>query len=288
MANSIGLASKYTDIFDKVYKEASKTSILDAAPSQVKASANAGTFYVRSLTLVGLGDYSKTAGPPAGDTTNAWVPHTYDFDRGRKFDVDAVDDIEAMGVFGLIADEFIRRYVTPEIDATRFEVLAGAAGNTVNADLSSAANWVTALNLALNTLADAEVPDDDLLLFITATGARLVRNAAPTAATTDALDRATVIEVPQTRFYTDVTLNAGATGSAGGYTQASGAEEINFLMMDRKAAFADAKHNPTKVITPQVNQTSDSYVYHYRIYHDCFPYGNKTDGIYVHTEAAIS
>ena len=91
MANSIGLAKEYLDILDAEYKNASKTSVLDVVPALVKASPNAGTFYIRQLALVGLGDYSKTTGPPAGDVTNTWLPHTYDFDRGRKFDVDALD-----------------------------------------------------------------------------------------------------------------------------------------------------------------------------------------------------
>ena len=127
-----------------------------------------------------------------------------------------------------------------------------------------------------------------LVLFITAVVARLVRNAARDAATTGALERCQVVEIPQTRFYDAITTNAGATGSAGGYTKASGAEDLNFLMMDKGAAFVDAKHNPIKVITPALNQTTDSYVFHYRLYHDAFVYGQKTDGIYVHKDDDVS
>ena len=95
MANSIGLASKYLKVLDKVFKLGAMTSDLDVAPALVKAAEEAGTFYVQTLALVGLGDYSKTLGPPVGDVTAAWVAHTYDEDRARKFAVDAVDDIEA-------------------------------------------------------------------------------------------------------------------------------------------------------------------------------------------------
>jgi len=288
MANNIGRASKYIKLLDKVYKRGSLTSVLDVAPALVKAAEEAGTFYVQTLALVGLGDYSKTNGPPAGDVTAAWVAHTYDEDRGRKFTVDAANDLEAMGVFGNIAGEFLRRYVTPEIDAYRMATIATAAGTDVAADLSTAADWVSALNTGMNTLDEAEVPDGNKVLFITPTGSRLIRNAATTAATTDALDRCQVVEIPQARFYTAIDLNAGATGSAGGYTKNSLAENINFMIMDKGSCFADAKHTSIKTITPEVNQTSDSYVYHYRIYHDAFVYGQRVDGIYVHTSAEVS
>ena len=94
--------------------------------------------------------------------------------------------------------------------------------------------------------------------------------------------------MPQTRFYTAIDMNAGATGSAGGYTKNALAEDLNLVLMDKGAAFVDAKHTSIKVITPEVNQTSDAYVYHYRLYHDAFVYGQKVNGIYVHTSAEVS
>lgn len=286
MANAITLAKEYIALLDKAYAYGSKTSVLDVAPALVKAGANAGEFNLQRLALVGLGDYSKTDGPPVGDVTATWETHSYTYDRGRKFYVDAVDDVEAMSVFANVASEFLRRYVTAEIDAVRMAVLATAAGTKVDGDLDTAAEWVAALNTAMDTLDNYEVPEDQRILFIAAAGRRLVTNAARDAVTTDALDRCQVVTMPQGRFYTTCTTNAGATASVGGYTNAG--SKINFMVVDKSACFTDAKHTSVKVFSPEENQTSDSYAFHYRIYHDAFPYAERVNGIYVQYEAAIS
>jgi len=286
MANAITLAKEYIALLDKAYAYGAKTSVLDVAPALVKAGANAGEFNLQRLALVGLGNYSKTDGPPAGDVTATWETHSYSYDRGRKFTVDAVDDLEAMGVFANVASEFIRRYVTPEVDAVRMAVLATAATSKVDGDLDTATDWVDALNVAMNTLDDYEVPEDDRILFITGAGRRLVTNAARDAATTDALDRCTVVTIPQGRFYTTCTLDAGATASAGGFTNAG--HKINFMVVDKSSCFTDAKHTSVKVFTPEENQTSDGYMFHYRLYHDAFPYAERVNGIYVQYEDAVS
>ncbi len=285
MANAITLAKEYIAYLDKVYKLAAKTSVLDVAPQMVKAAANAGEFNVQKLALVGLGTYSKTDGPPSGDVTLTWETKTYAYDRGRKFNLDAVDEMEAMGAFGNVASEFLRTKVVPEIDAVRIARLAGTSGITsASADLADAAAWVAALNVAQNTLDDNEVPEENRALFITPTGLRLVQTAASTAAKTDVLDRAQVITMPHPRFHEEVALNSGASAAAGGF--AGYGSHINFLLMDKGAAFADAKHTSIKYFSPQENQTSDAWVFHYRIFHDCFVYENKVKGIYVHKASA--
>ena len=280
MANAITVAKEYLDILDQEYKLGSRTSVLDVAPDAVKAAANAGEFNVKKLALVGLGDYSKTDGPPIGDISVTWETHAYHYDRGRKLNLDAVDDLEAMGVFYDAASEFLRLKVTPEIDAIRMAVLAAAAGFKVEAALADAAGWVAALDEAMNVMDDNEVPEDNRILFITGRGRRLVANQVKTAAVTDALDRCTVVTMPQTRFYTGFTLDPGATANAGGYANTT--HKINFMLVDRSACFVDAKHSSIKYFTPQENQSADSYLFHYRIYHDAFAYEQRVNGIYVH------
>lgn len=285
MSNSIEAAKRYIAALDRAYKAASKSSVLDVNPAFVREADVAGTFYLPKLTLVGLGTYSTTDGFPTGDATLAWTAYTYSQDRGRKFSIDSVEDAEAASAaFGNVASEFMRMHEVPEIDAYRFATIATSAGTDASGTLSDAASVVSALNTAMDALDEAEVPDEDKVLFITAGLLRLARNAASTAATTDALDRATVVVVPQTRFYTGITVDAGATGSAGGYSK--NGVDINFILMARSAAFCDAKHVALRTFSPEQNQTADAWLYQFRVVHDCWLYDNKDNGVYVHTKAS--
>lgn len=288
MANSITTRKEYLTLLDSAFKQSSKTSILEVAPDQVREAETAGTFYIEKMTLVGLGDYSKTTGYPLGDVTLEYVPYTYSYDRGRKFQVDKVDDLEtAFSAFGKLSGEFVKQHEVPEVDAVRIAELVSNAGTSVSAELTSASDVVSALNTAGNTLDSAEVPDDDWVLFIQPHYLRMVKTQASTAATTDVIDRATVITVPKGRMYNVITLDDGSSSSSGGYSPANGAVSVNFVLCSRSAVFADVKHQSLKVISPDDNQTSDAWLFMYRVYHDLFVYDNKADGVYAHLDTDI-
>ena len=53
----------------------------------------------------------------------------FNYDRGRKFSVDAMDNEETAGLaFGKLASEFIRTKAVPEMDAVRFASYAAING----------------------------------------------------------------------------------------------------------------------------------------------------------------
>ena len=91
-----------------------------------------------------------------------------------------------------------------------------------------------------------------------------------------------IVEVPQTRFYTDITLNSGA--DAWGFTKGSTAKDINFVALSKSAVVQATKMALPKVFDPDTNQSKDAWLFQYRLYHDCFAYENKVKGIYVHTK----
>ena len=93
-----------------------------------------------------------------------------------------------------------------------------------------------------------------------------------------------VIMVPQTRFYKGITLNAGSTEDAGGYSKGSG-KDINFMIIHPTAVLQVAKHDALKVFSPDENQTTDGWLIQYRIYHDAFVLANKLNGVYAHYKA---
>lgn len=289
---AITAAEKYVAVLDKIYKKMACLSCIDASPAAIKASEVPGTFYVQKLTLDGLGAYNKTTGAPAGSLDISWTPFTYSQDRGRKFGLDALDAIDAMTQFGAVAPEFERVAVVPEIDAYRSAALVAGFGVDATGTLDTADKAVAALNLAYVTLANNEVDLNRLCLCITPTLASLVKNRARDAVNTDIFEKVeTVVEMPQNRFYTGITLDDGSAEGEGGYAKATDAEDINFMLFDKGACFADTKHQALRIFSPNgeggypINQEANRWKFDFRLVHDCFVYDNRKAGGYVHTIA---
>ena len=297
MANTIGLVTKMLPLIDEIYKTEAKSAVLEVPSELVQETQDANTFKIAKMSMVGLGNYSKTTGFPAGDVTLEWETHTFANDRGRRFSVDRMDDIESFGlVAGRMVGQYIREYVIPEVDAYRFAKIATKAGNKATAATLSATTAKGALDTAIVTLQEKEVDDSRLIIFMTPTVAqylsdnitRTTLNAEGTINNViESYNGIQIVRVPQTRFYTGVTLDAGATSSAGGYTKTTttGAD-INFIVMDRAASVNITKSTVAKLFTPDENQDKDAWQFDYRMYHDSFVFDNKAAGIYLHAKAA--
>ena len=114
MANSITLAKNYINLLDEVYKKASLTSVLDSDAFTARQGANANEIMVPKLSMDGLADYSRNDGYVKGDVTFNWETVKFNYDRGRLFEVDSMDDEETIQLaFGRLAAEFIRTKVVP-------------------------------------------------------------------------------------------------------------------------------------------------------------------------------
>lgn len=295
MANTVSLTSTFLALIDAAYKADSKTAILDSL-TQSPAFLNANEVKVLKLSMVGLGNYSRVTGYPAGDLTAAWETMTLAAERGRAFSLDRMDNDEMLGLaLGNLIREWMRNYVAPEIDAYRFAKYATGAGNVVGSGATlTSATVLAAIDAAKSALRADEVPMDGLKLYVSDTVMSFIESAVSRQlANENSLDRriATLdgmqlIEVPQTRFYTAITLNAGASSDAGGFVvNASTGKEINFLMIRPDAVLQPVKLNQVKYFSPDVNQTADAHLWQYRLYHDAFVYENKVNGIYLHHKA---
>jgi hypothetical protein len=235
---------------------------------------------------VGLGTYSRATGYPSGDVTAVWETLTLAASRGRALAIDRMDSEETLGqAFGLLAGEFMRVYVAPEIDAYRFSKFASWSGisSPSEAALSDAAGVVAALRVATNTMDENEVPEEGRLLYITPTLMGYVEDQDTTKSKEVLARFSKVIRVPQTRFYKGVTLDAGGSSSAGGYTKTSSTgRDINFMVLHPTAVLQAVKHENMKYFDPDTNQTADAHLLQYRIYHDAFVYDNHAKGVYAH------
>jgi len=297
MTQSFELAKKFVPVLDEIYKQDSLTARLDTANRQVAQFAGTPVVEIYKTTMGGLGDMARGADYPVGEIVGAWEVLTLATHRARKFGVARMDDEETFGLaFGMTAGEFMRTHVIPELDAYRFAKYASTAsiGTATGATLTSS-TVLAAIDVAKAAIRAAEVDLSQCLLFVSdtvqgyieAAVSRMLGNENTVNRLVTIIDSMPVITVPQTRFYTGITLEAGASASAaGGYSKTSSTgKDINFMIIDPKAVVQVKKHELPKIISPDVNPDSDNWIFAYDVYHDAFVLDNKVGGVYLHKKA---
>lgn len=284
MANSIALRKQYSTLLDEVYKLSSLTSVLDGPNELIREGANANEILIPKMSMQGLADYNKQTGYVSGDVTLEYETKKCTYDRGRMFTVDAMDNIESAGIaFGRLSGEFLRTKVVPELDAWRLASYAQISGiTTVSAALANGKEALAALRAARGKIENAEANLATCYLFINPTVYGMIEDLDTSASRKAIEGFAGIIKVPEGRFYNKVTLTASG---AGGFTKASGALSMNFLIIDKQAAIQYQKHTVSKIISPDANQDADAWKFGYRTVGIAECLDNKKDGIYVHTVA---
>lgn len=284
--NSIEKFKAYIPLLDEVYKLASLTSVLDGAPELAKQGANADELIIPKISMDGLANYSRNSGYVGGDVTMTNETVKCNFDRGRMFNIDTLDNQETAGMaYGRLASEFIRTKVVPELDAFRMATYAQVSGiSTTNAAvLSTGANVIAAIRAAVNAFDEDEVPADQRYLFITPTLIQLVDDM-DTTKSKKVLENLNVVKIPQSRFYTKILQKDGLTSGQerGGFAKHSDGKDINFMLIHKPALIQYQKHVSQKIITPEQNQDSDGWKFGYRNVGIADVCENKVAGIYLH------
>ena len=293
MANSISLAQRYLPLLDEIYKREALTNVLE--DNEVKF-LNANTVQLFKIAMDGLGDYARNSGYVDGSVNGTWESMALTKDRGRSFQVDAMDDEETIYMaFGKLVGEFMRTKVIPEIDAYRLSTLAGVSGiTTATADITAGTTDIPALlDTAEEVLGDAEVPREGRLLFVSELCykalkqkiTRYLANENGVNREIEVYDGMEVRRVPKARFCTGIDLfdgtSSGETG--GGYEfAASTSKPINFMIIHPSAVHGVVKHALPRIFSPLENQKANAWKFDYRVYHDIFVEANKVKGIYAH------
>ena len=279
--NTITMFKKYVPLLDEAYKLASLTSVLDGPDDLAREGANAGEIVVPDMVLQGLVGYSRANGYTDGTVTMASTTYQCNYERGRMFVVDALDNAETAGVaFGRLAGEFIRMHVAPEIDAFRIARYAGTSGvGTASADLATGADVIAALRAAANAMDNGEVPVDQRYLFIVPGLYGLIEDLDTTRSRAVLSRFERIIQVPQTRMYSGVSLS---TSGSGGYSKTTAGKNLNFLAVHKSAVIQYNKHVAPKVVTPEQNPTADAWKFGYRVNGIADVYKNKKAGVYAH------
>lgn len=293
MANSIEYIKSYTDILDEVYQKASVSKVLDSGRRMVRAGRNAKEIMVPKISVTGLADYTRNEGYKTGAITYEFETKTFNYDRGIRLFADVLD-VEEAGVLDCFVEagsELQRTQVAPEADAFAFAEIASHEGvTTEELDLSSAeaTDVLAALRTATSAMDEAQVSTGSRYLFITPSlkGTLDDFSLANTTMSNRVLERfCRVVEVPQARFYTAIDLLSGDDDQFG-YAKASGAADINFMVVEKSAVIKFDKHVASRVFSPDELESLDSYMMKYRKYGIVELLDNKLDGVYVCTATA--
>lgn len=277
--NNIELSTVYLPLLDEVYKNEVKTSVLDGDEATVKKGQN-GEIKVAKLDMDGLGDFDRNSGYTEGSSKLTWETIKYDKERSQKLRIDRLDNEESLGIaVAKLSSEFLRTKVAPETDAARIAKIASVEGISKKQEtITTGDKMLKALRAGTNKMDEDEVSTENRILFITPTNKALIDDLETYKSKAVMSRFSQVIEVPQTRMYTAVTLNDGKTNF--GYKKADGAGDVNFLIVERSAAVT-AMDQYIKYFTPDEDQNGDSHVFPYRNYNLYgHVYENKLAGVY--------
>lgn len=290
MANTIVLAKNYVPLLDEVYKRESVTADLTGDPAMARAGANANEIVYPQIAVTGLGDYDRNSGYTQGTVDFKWQTAKYNYDRGAKLSVDAMDNQETYNLaFGMAGAELMRTKVAPEADAFIFATLAGIDGISKGEakTLADAKAFQEELLLAKNKMDDDEVPEEGRILYATANllnGLMML----DTYKSKEILSHFAIKKaVPQGRFYTAIDLLDGKSAGeeAGHYKKADAGKEINFMIIHKPAIIKHDKHVVSNVIPASANPDADADIVKYRKYGLVDVYKNKVAGIYLSHKA---
>ena len=292
-ANQIGLAAMYLPLLDEAYKADSKSAILDTLSDYVSFTGG-NTVNIFNIDPVGMSNYDRNAGYVPGDVTGTWQPYVLETDRGRSYQVDFLDNEQAMGlVVPNLLGTVERQHIIPEVDAYRFAQYASgaAAGNVVTETLSAGAATVASIDSASVALDNAEVPYEGRVLFVSPAVYGLLRGGITRLVPNGEKDVNNMIEVyndmrvirvPQPRFQTAITLNAPTTSSgAGGFAPATGASAINYMIIHPSAVLQVMQHYAPRIFSPEQNIEADAWRVQPRYAHGAWVKAHKTNGIFV-------
>lgn len=280
----------YQPILDEIYKEEALTNVLDGNPELVKEGQNPGELVIGKIQLSGQAAYNRSTGYVGGNVNLTWETIAADYDRGRKFNIDDVDNMDSFNVaLGNIARVYVKEKVGPEIDAVRIAKYAGTSGiGGTTGTLSSGADVVAALRTALTTMDEAEVDKNDRVLLITPTLLGMVEDLDTTKSKAVLDGFVAVQKVPQTRMYTAIDLYDGTTEGEedGGYVKdPTSGKDINFMVVSRSAVLQFPKHVKPKLVSPEANNDADAWIFGYRLNAVQRVLDNKLAGVYCHHKA---
>lgn len=303
--NTLEMAKIFQQSLDKQMLVGATSGWMEANARNVKYNGG-DTVKMPEITVGGLAKYDRDTGFNQGAVTLTYRDYTLTQDRGRTFQLDAmdVDETNFVANAGAVMGEFQRTQVIPEVDAYRYSkiaALAKGASHETATFTPSKANILGQLDADIANIRDV-VGEDEPLVIIMSTPVRTIMNTAD--GITRFLDttqfKAGVVDtkvktynetpifgVPSLRMKTAYVFKDGTTSGqeAGGFVADGTAKGINWIIIARRAPIAISKTDKVRIFEPNVNQKADAWKLDYRKYHDIWIPNNKLAGVWANTGA---
>ena len=302
--NTLEYATIFQQALDKQMEQALTSGWMDQNAGQVKYTGG-NEVKIPKVSLVGLGNYDRDAGFKQGAVTLSYETLKMTQDRGRTFSLDAmdVDETNFVASAGMVMGEFQRLKVVPEVDAYRYAKIYSYAKDGHTTEYTAAkASIIDALDADIAAVQD-KVGDSEPLIIVmnrkihaTLNNASSIEKyinvgefkAGEVSTKVSYFNDLPILDVPSARFKTAITLDAGATKDAGGYTAAADAQEMNWIIIARRAPIAVVKQDKVRIFAPDTNQQMNAWKLDYRKYHDLWILDNSKDGIMVNLPKATA
>ena len=300
--NTMQYASVFMTELDKQLVEKSTTGWMEDNAKQVQYNGGAEV-KIPKMTMSGLGDYDRNSGFAQGAVAVTYETRTLTQDRGRTFQLDAmdVDETNFAATAGNVMREFQSTKVIPEIDAYRYSKiyeLAEAAGKANTYTPAANSIFETLMN-DITAVRDMAGECEEIVIAMSAKVAGMLDLAkggtnvlqsgyfeqGKAEIKVKEIDGCPIIRVPSVRFKTAYTFMDGAENTEGGFAAAEGAKDINWIVMVKNAPVAISKTDVTRIFDPMTNQNANAWKIDYRKYHDLWIMDNGMDGVMVSVSA---
>lgn len=282
--NTLAYAQILQTTLDKAAVRDACTGWMDANAGKVKYSGG-NEVKIPKMSTQGLGDYDRDDGYAQGSVSLSWETRAMTQDRGRKFQLDAmdVDETSFVATAAAVMGEFQRNYVVPEIDAYRIAKIASQAitadvtgmvtdNQTIAANLSTLGT-LRAIKTGISKIRDKGYNEplvihatDAVLLELEIELAGKLQNITWSQGGVNtqvpAVDGVPIIPTPANRMVTAITLydgkTAGATAAAAVYKQTADAR-LDSTKTYYTRSGSDPNYTYTKVTEPNVSNIATYY-----------------------------
>ena len=303
--NTLEMATLFQQQLDKQMLEGATSGWMEKNAGQVKYSGG-NEVKIPKINMDGLANYDRDNGYTQGGVTLKYGTYTMTQDRGRKFQLDAidVDETNFVAAAANVTTEFQRTKVIPEVDAYRYSKLAAlAAGASHKTAYTPAESDILSKLLAdIAAVQDVVGESEPLVITMSIPAAVTLSQADKIEKRLDvaqfaqgtvqikvqSIDGTPIIRVPSARMKTAYVFNDGKTTgqTVGGFVPASGAVDINWIISARRAPIAVSKTDTMKIFDPLTNQNAQAWLIEYRKFHDLWVPDNKLDAVWVNQKSA--
>ena len=298
--NPVNYAAEYSRALAQAYPYLSYFGNIWSSPNSALYKPGMGkTMYIPTLTTSGARAVNRDQ--ITGTFNRNWNNElqAVELQMDREWDtlVDPmdVDESNLVATVANITRAFNEYQKIPEMDAFMSSMLASFAGAFGGVDTTSltSANILTQWDNALEYMTNQRVNRDRLWAYVTPGVYKLLKQATGLTRFMEVtngiqnvdrnvakLDGVTLVEVPADMMKTSYNFTEG-------WAIASGAQQINFLLVDPNAIAAPVKYD-TSILGAPTAQSKGKYLYYERYYYGAFILNQRQAGVFAHLGAAPS